>query len=141
MARNLTLYNVLKDAAFVLPRIDADGLHETEELTFDPPDDIVLDDGDVRYWPVLSYRADPSNGADDVKLTVSVRDNSGATREASSFTLGGTVSRAVFEAVKPSHLHSGRSKIIFSTDASHGSGEVAVSDVIVWFTRRVSSWG
>ena len=30
-------------------------------------------------------------------------------------------------------------RIIFSTDASRPAGEVAVSDVIMWSTRRVSS--
>jgi hypothetical protein len=65
------------------------------EVNWNPSNDIVLDSDSLS--PVLSYRADPSNDAKNLKFKVIMENQLHTKRTVSSITLGGTVSRTIFD--------------------------------------------
>lgn len=127
---NVSTYHAIQDTPIALNFFG----NQEKSVEFNPPDDIILADSGVNR-PVLSYRVDPSNDANNLGFKVLIRQLSGADVEVSSFNLSGTVSRTVFEIIKGSQLHKGNQKIIFRLQG--GTGSANVSDVIFWFMRSV----
>lgn len=126
MARN-THYHVLQDG----PTSITEG--NSLVLSWNPSNDIVLDSQTLS--PVLSYRADPSNNANNLNFKVAMQNQTGGNIPVGSFTLSGTVSRTVFEVLTRSGITKDSMRFIF--EVGGGVGNVSISDVIVWFHREV----
>lgn len=126
MARN-THYHVLQDS----PTSITEG--NSLVLNWNPSNDIVLDSQTLS--PVLSYRADPSNNANNLNFKVAMQNQTGGNIPVGSFTLSGTVSRTVFEVLTRSGITKDSMRFIF--EVGGGVGNISISDVIVWFHREV----
>jgi len=127
-------YHALKDFPETLPRIDKEkGLINEAAYDFDPPNDIVLEDSGPNM-PYLSFRLDPSNDANGLKVEVLVKNGTTFDEQIFSITLSGTVSRTINELFPGSLIRKGQvNKIKFKVTG--GIGTVDVSDVIMWFIR------
>jgi hypothetical protein len=123
---NLADYNILLDAP-----VELNFFGNNERIfNFNPPNDIRLDNN-IDNRPVLSYRVDPSNDAQNLQFNVFIRTNAGIDELVNSFTFNGTVSRTIFEAISSGHVDTGNNPIIFRLEG--GTGSIHISDVIVWF--------
>lgn len=128
-------YLVLRDRAFILPTFTDDGLANQAVFEFDPSPDIRRDD--PRSIPILSFRVHPKE-AKNLTLTVSVRNETGATREVLELTFNDSIVRTIHEAIEfkdDQGLILGKNnRIFFKVD---GDGNLALSDIIVWYKRFV----
>ncbi len=119
-------YHAITDGSFVL---SPDG-SRSESINFNPPNDIKRDNNIDR--PILCFRVDPSNNANNLQLTVQINGfNIGV-----SPTLSGTVSRTYLEIVRHGIVDTGNNNITFEI-ANTGTGSLTISDVIVWFQRSI----
>ena len=126
---NFATYHAIHDGSLTLSPFG----DEEQVVKFNPPNDIILATSGVNR-PVLSYRVDPSNDAQNLAFKVFIRQLNGIDVQVSSLSLSGTVSRTIFEIINGSHLHKGEQSILFKLDG--GSGSAVVSDVIFWFMRN-----
>lgn len=120
-----THYHVLQDGK---TNIALGGL----SLDWNPSNDIVLNNKTLS--PVLSFRADPSNNARNLKFKISLRNQTGSEKSVASFTYSGTVSRTIFEVLERKDITKDGMKFIFKK--MEGDGGLDISDVIVWFHRN-----
>jgi hypothetical protein len=127
MAQN-THYHVIQDGPTLLNSFS----EKSFSRPWNPSNDIVLNV--ARLSPILSFRADPSNDAENLKFKVSMRNQNALTKEVASFTWSGTVSRTIFEVMDRSAITKDGMNFIF--EVTDGKGSLNVSDIVVWFHRE-----
>ena len=129
----VTEHYVLADGGFALP---TNGESGSKSLEFDPPNDVILKG--LLHFPMLSFRADPSGGAHNLDLKVSLRPKDSSLKATVlQVTLAGTATRTFLEAVASKDFVKGPQSLIFEVDTSNGAGTVAISDVVLFFKRDV----
>lgn len=122
-------YHILTHRGAQLPR------GESVRWKFDPPDDIVVD-GPLTHLPILSFRVDPSNDAERVSVSVNLERADGFQSSVIDLTLSGTVSRTFHEPVSDGTVTNEAQYVRFDCTGGE-SGAVTISDVVMWFHRRV----
>ncbi|MFO7561609.1 MAG: hypothetical protein R6X02_03110 [Enhygromyxa sp.] len=122
-------YDVLSDASFTLMQ------GEQHRVLFNPENDAYLEDT-ARRATILTYMVDPSNDASGIEIEVFARMG-GRDKRISVLRVSGTQLRTVLEPFNPSGLQTGDNRITFKV--SSGSGSVRISNVIMWYQRRLAA--
>lgn len=123
----LANYEAIQDSSFEIWALERERVFE-----FDLPDDIRLDDSANR--PLLCYRVDTVDNANNLRFSISIRDRTGATTEVSSLTLNDSIIRTMIEVVDFNAVSQGSNRIFFRYEG--GNGKVIFSDVVFWYKRR-----
>ncbi len=127
-------YHVLKDGAVKLspiPKPDQTGNPRTLDLSFNPPNDIVLS-GNRVHKPYLSWRADPiSSQGGHLKVTLPTKS-----KKVIEINLGGSMGRTFNEVLKFSDLLTGSQGVRFEII---GNREIQISDVIMFYKRAIDT--
>ncbi len=127
-------YLVLRDSAIQMIFSGVDG---EVDFNFDPSPDIRLDHASGA--PILSFRAH-SVGAENIRLIVLLRNNTGATKEVLSVPFNGDSMHTIHEVLglkdeDGDTLVTKNNRIFFRRDG--GGGSLFLSDVVVWYKRFV----
>lgn len=128
MATTSAQYQVLSDASFTLARGDE------HRLLFNPEDNAYLEDTERRA-AILMYSVDPSEEAGAIEVEVFARMKTGQTKRISVLRVSGGHLRTVTEPFNPSELSLNDNRITFRV--STGIGTVRISNVIMWYHRRI----
>lgn len=123
----LANYETIQDGGFEIWALDRERAFE-----FNLPDDIRLDGAANR--PILCYRVDTVDNANDLRFSIAIRNQTGATPEVSSLTLNDSIIRTMIEVVDFNMVSKGSNRIFFRYEG--GSGKVIFSDVVFWYKRR-----
>ena len=120
-------YKVVRDTKFNL----RSGQEESFELVL--PGDLVRSGNSKR--PMISFFADPSGDAQDLKCRIEVNG-----QRVVSYTYSGGVGRQHTEVLRHDQLNSGETnRIQFRVES--GRGSVGFSDVVLWYQRNVEISG
>ena len=112
-------YRVLRDSSFSL-QVD-----QERSLSFTLPDGFVQ--GTNLAKPIITFIADPTNNANNLRLEVDVND-----QPIFSINLNGTVQRTVNEAISGQILNQNANNTVqFRVET--GSGRVNLRSVILWY--------
>lgn len=124
----LANYVAIQDRSFEIWAIDRERAFE-----FHLPDDIRLDSSANR--PLLCYRVDTADNANDLRFRISIRNRNGATSEVSSLTLNDSILRTIVEVIDLDVVSRDSNQIFFQYE--EGNGKAIFSDVVFWYKRQV----
>lgn len=125
----LAHYEVLSDASFTLEK------GEQSRVLFNPENDAYLEDT-ARRAAILHYMVDPSQDASGIELEVYARMG-GREQRISVLRVSGGNARTVIEPFNPAGLSTGDNRLTFKVTS--GSGSLRISNVVMWYQRRVAT--
>lgn len=124
----VTNYVAIQDSSFEIWAIARERAFE-----FNLPDDIRLDSSANR--PLLCYRVDTVDNANDLRFTISIRNRNGATSEVSSLTLNDSILRTIVEVIDLNVVSQDSNQILFQYEG--GNGKAIFSDIVFWYKRQI----
>jgi len=127
---HVAFYRVVSD----LKELDFPSGGNTQELTFNATNDIVLNESSAR--PMVCFQMDPGsqNETPKARIEVFVRHTAGD-HKICEYNLSGETSRWTMEPVNPDWVGKGDNKLIFKADVD--VGKLVIRNVVVFYQRSV----